>query len=96
MDVYLFLSRSGFILDIILTSFYAMNECCEHRKRVTFGFRPPAAASYLFRIHSNVSVHSDRRRPCPKMQLRFSSSTPTTNRRGHPYLQTAARVTMTH
>lgn len=44
---------------------------------LTFGLRPPAAASYFPKNHSKVSVDSDRNRPCPKIQLRFSSSTPT-------------------
>ena len=57
------------------------------RGTVTFGLRPPVAASYCQRNHSNVSVHSDRSRPWPRMQLQFMSSTPTKNRRGQSYLQ---------
>lgn len=47
------------------------------------GLRPPAAVSCFWRNRSNVSVPFDRSRPCPRMQLRFLSSTPTTNKRGH-------------
>ena len=58
----------------------------------TFGRCPPLARQYWSKIHSNVSVHSERTRQWPRIQLRFSPSTPIISSRGQPYLQLQSSV----